>query len=51
VVNSGLDDLTVEGLAMDPGNSTVLYACGPSGVYRTITAAEAGSAGAHSARK
>ena len=28
-VNSGLDELTVDGLAMDPGNPAVLYACGP----------------------
>jgi photosystem II stability/assembly factor-like uncharacterized protein len=33
-VNSGLSDLTVLGLAMDPGNPAVLYACGPSGVFR-----------------
>jgi photosystem II stability/assembly factor-like uncharacterized protein len=33
-VNSGLSDLTVLGLAMDQGNPAVLYACGPSGVFR-----------------
>jgi hypothetical protein len=33
-VNSGLSDLTVDGLAMDPANPAVLYACGPSGVFR-----------------
>ena len=36
-VNSGIDDLRVQGLAMDPNDPTVLYACGPSGVYKTIT--------------
>ena len=36
-VNSGLSDLTVLGLAMDPGNPAVLYACGPSGVFRMRT--------------
>jgi hypothetical protein len=41
-VNSGLSDLTVGGLAMDPANPAVLYACGPSGVFKTVTGAEAG---------
>jgi hypothetical protein len=36
-VNSGLSDLTVLGLAMDPANPAVLYACGPSGVFKTLT--------------
>jgi photosystem II stability/assembly factor-like uncharacterized protein len=35
-VNYGIDDLRVQGLAMDPGNPAVLYACGPSGVYKTV---------------
>jgi uncharacterized protein (TIGR03437 family) len=39
-VNSGLSDLTVLGIAMDPANPAVLYACGPSGVFRTVTGAE-----------
>ena len=39
-VNSGLDELTVEGLAMDPGNSSVLYASGPNGVYKTVSGGE-----------
>ena len=39
-VNSGIDDLRVEGLAMDPGNPAVLYACGPSGVYKTVNGGE-----------
>ena len=39
-VNAGLDELTVSGLSMDPGNPTVLYACGPNGVYKTFTGAE-----------
>ena len=39
-VNSGIDELTVSGLAMDPGNSSVLYACGPNGVYRTLVGGE-----------
>ena len=39
-VNSGIDDLTVSGLAMDPGNSSVLYACGPNGVYKTLVGGE-----------
>jgi hypothetical protein len=43
-VNSGIDDLTVESLAMDPGNPAVLYACGPNGVYKTFTRAEVQSA-------
>jgi photosystem II stability/assembly factor-like uncharacterized protein len=33
-MNAGLDDLTVDGLAMDPSNPALLYAGGPSGVYR-----------------
>ena len=44
-VNSGLDELSVSGLAMDPANSSVLYACGPSGVYKTLTGGEAHGAG------
>jgi photosystem II stability/assembly factor-like uncharacterized protein len=43
-VNSGLDDLSVLGLAMNPDNSSVLYACGPSGVYQTLIGGEAQSA-------
>jgi photosystem II stability/assembly factor-like uncharacterized protein len=43
-VNSGLDELTVIGLAMDPSDPAVLYACGPNGVYKTVTAAEVQSA-------
>ena len=43
-VNSGLGDLSVWGLVMDPGNSSVLYACGPSGVYKTLTGGEVRSA-------
>lgn len=39
-VNSGLDDLKVSGLAMDPHNPRVLYACGPSGVYKTVSGGE-----------
>jgi hypothetical protein len=39
-VNSGLDELTVDGLAMDPSNPAVLYACGPNGVYKTLTGGE-----------
>ena len=38
-VSSGLDELTVEGLAMDPSDPAVLYACGPNGVYKTLTGA------------
>jgi len=34
-VNLGLSDLSVSGLAMDPVNSSVLYASGPSGVFKT----------------
>ncbi len=43
-VNSGLDELDVVGLAMDPKNPAVLYACGPNGVYKTVTGAEVRSA-------
>ena len=43
-VNSGLDEPTVDGLAMDPSNPAVLYACGPNGVYKTVTGAEVQSA-------
>ena len=43
-VNSGLSDLTVLGLAMDPANPEVLYACGASGVFKTLTGGESGSA-------
>ena len=43
-VNSGLGELTVDGLAMDPSNPAVLYACGPNGVYKTVTGAEVQSA-------
>ncbi len=43
-VNSGINDLSVDGLAMDPGNPAVLYACGPNGVYKTLTGGEAQSA-------
>jgi uncharacterized protein (TIGR03437 family) len=39
-VNSGLSDLSVLGLAMDPAKPSVLYACGPSGVFKTLTGAE-----------
>jgi hypothetical protein len=39
-VNSGLDELSVDGLAMDPRNPAVLYACGPNGVYKTVTGGE-----------
>jgi len=39
-VNSGLSDLSVLGLAMDPAQPSVLYACGPSGVFKTLTGAE-----------
>jgi hypothetical protein len=35
-----MDDLTVAGLAMTPGNPAVLYACGPSGVYKTVKGGE-----------
>jgi hypothetical protein len=35
-VNSGLSDLTVVGLAMDSGNPAVLYASGPSGVFKMV---------------
>ena len=34
-LNAGTDNLTVEGLAMDPNKPGVLYACGPNGVYKT----------------
>ena len=43
-VNSGLGDLSVFGLSMDPDNSSVLYACGPSGIYKTLTGGEVRSA-------
>jgi photosystem II stability/assembly factor-like uncharacterized protein len=39
-VNSGLDELSVSGLAMDPWNPAILYACGPNGVYKTVTGGE-----------
>jgi uncharacterized protein (TIGR03437 family) len=39
-VNSGLSDLSVLGLAMDPAQASILYACGPSGVFKTLTGAE-----------
>jgi photosystem II stability/assembly factor-like uncharacterized protein len=39
-VNSGLGELTVDGLVMDPGNPDVLYACGPNGVYKTLSGGE-----------
>jgi uncharacterized protein (TIGR03437 family) len=39
-VNSGLADLSVTGLAMDPHNPALLYASGPSGVFKTVTGAE-----------
>jgi photosystem II stability/assembly factor-like uncharacterized protein len=39
-MNSGLDESTVDGLAMDPSNPAVLYACGPNGVYKTLTGGE-----------
>jgi uncharacterized protein (TIGR03437 family) len=42
--NSGLSDLSVLGLAMDPAKPSVLYACGPSGVFKTLTGAEAQTA-------
>ncbi len=37
-VNSGLADLSILGLAMDPAQPSVLYACGPSGVFKTAGA-------------
>lgn len=43
-MNAGLGDLSVWGLVMDPDNSSVLYACGPSGVYKTLTGGEVRSA-------
>jgi uncharacterized protein (TIGR03437 family) len=43
-VNSGLGELSVLGLAMDPRNPAVLYACGPNGVYKTLTGGEVQSA-------
>ena len=43
-VNAGLSDLSVWGLAMDSVNPSVLYACGPSGVFKTRTGAEVQSA-------
>jgi hypothetical protein len=43
-INSGIDELTVNGLAMDPSNPAVLYACGPNGVYKTVTGGEEQSA-------
>ena len=43
-VNAGLGDLSVWGLVMDSDNSSVLYACGPSGVYKTVTGGEVRSA-------
>jgi uncharacterized protein (TIGR03437 family) len=43
-VNSGLSDLSVLGLAMDPAKPSILYACGPSGVFKTLTGAEAQTA-------
>jgi uncharacterized protein (TIGR03437 family) len=39
-VNSGLDELSVGGLAIDPMNPAVLYASGPNGVYKTVTGGE-----------
>ena len=39
-INSGIDNPAVLGLAMDPGNPSVLYACGPSGVYKTVHGGE-----------
>jgi hypothetical protein len=39
-VNSGLDELTVDGLSMDPSNPAVLYACGHNGVHKTLTGGE-----------
>jgi uncharacterized protein (TIGR03437 family) len=43
-VNSGLGELAVYGLSMDPRNPGVLYACGPDGVFKTVTGAEVQSA-------
>jgi hypothetical protein len=43
-VNSGLGDLSVYGLAVDPDNFSVMYACGPSGIYKTVTGGEVQSA-------
>jgi uncharacterized protein (TIGR03437 family) len=43
-VNSGLDELAVDGLAMDPANPAVLYACGPAGVFKSLTGGEVQSA-------
>src|SRR5437764_1476067 len=43
-VNSGLDQLNVSGLAIDPRNPALLYACGPNGVYKTVTGGEVQSA-------
>jgi uncharacterized protein (TIGR03437 family) len=39
-VNSGLMGPLVSGLAMDPANSSVLFACGAFGVFKTSSAAE-----------
>jgi photosystem II stability/assembly factor-like uncharacterized protein len=39
-VNLGLSDLSVFGLAMDPVNSSILYASGRSGVFKTVSGAE-----------
>jgi photosystem II stability/assembly factor-like uncharacterized protein len=39
-INSGLDNLSVFGLVMDPSDPAVLYACGPNGVYKTATGGE-----------
>jgi photosystem II stability/assembly factor-like uncharacterized protein len=39
-LNSGLDELTVDGLAMDPSDPAVLYACGSNGVYKTLSGGE-----------
>ena len=36
----------VNGLAMDPGIPAVLHACGPNGVYKTLTGGETESAAA-----
>jgi hypothetical protein len=39
-VNAGLHELWVFGLVMDPSHPAILYACGPNGVYKTLTGGE-----------
>ncbi len=43
-MNSGLGELSVYGVALDVSNPAVLYACGPNGVYETLTGGEVQSA-------